>query len=539
MTLSDALHAARMAQEHGDSVSAETAARKALELSGIQERTASRWFPKLTAEQQEAALEAAVILSRALLQQGRWREAVQAGWDLAGMDRKRLVPIKLLEAEAHFRGGDWRCGTPLHVARQLLEDRPEGALQAEVHLAAARYARVLAYYEDAAADLRKAGVMLKQLPEARALWACLEAERGWLAMDWKEDAGAARAHFLRALEFDADHFDARRGMGDVELMREQGEAALRWLGPLESGQDPEVLASIGWAHGYLGDNARGVEYFERAVQRSLAWYGRFHPVTGLALYWFGTFRQSPCEQMAEAVELLERSQVTLLSCVDDDHPWVQGVREILDELRPQRCDTYVSPNAERHEAMRQRVERLRQARVKGLQWDVQPPAAVEDVEAVERVVGRRLPESFRDVLLGFARALRVFYYEEDRGMMGCLEWNLERLLAVHSQFLHWEGSQSAEEWAPWRNRLGVLPVGNGDYVTIDLGSDDGAVLYYDHEWSGMEGAVLAPNFGEFLRRVVYLGAVGDHSYREFLGPDGLDVESDRAREWHAWIYGES
>jgi len=279
------------------------------------------------------------------------------------------------------------------------------------------------------------------------------------------------------------------------------------LRPLESGRDPEVLGVIGWTYGSVGDQARAEEYFERALQRSFEWYGRFHPLTGLVLNWFGSFRLSQGERSAEAVELLERSVVTFRCGLHEDHPWVEGAREMLGELRTRGARVYVSPNAERHEEMRRQVERLRQAPVEGLQLDVQPPAAMEDLEAVERVLGRRLPESFRDVLLGFARAVRVFYYEEDRGMMGGLEWDLERLLTIHVQFLQWEGTQGPEEWTPWRNRLAFLPVGNGDSVTIDLGSEDGAVIYYDHEWSGMEGAVLAPNFGEFLRRVLYLGGI--------------------------------
>ncbi|MBL8179907.1 MAG: tetratricopeptide repeat protein [Bryobacterales bacterium] len=569
MTLSEAMDAARNALTQSDYAALEAAARKALELSGIQERSATQWFPKLTGEKRGAALEAAILLTHALLQQGRWREAVQAGWDLEGMDRKRLAPLKLLEAEAYFREGDWLCDTPLHVARQilrelpaqragssrgtrvsehaggrpglcgLLKDRPEGALQAEVYLAAARYARFLAYYEEAAADLRKAGVILKKLPEDKALWAQWEAERGHLELDWKEEAGTARKHFERALEWDADNFEARKGMGDVASMEGRGEEALEWLRPLESGRDPEVLGAIGWTYGSLGDQARAEEYFERALQRSLEWYGRFHPLTGLVLFWFGSFRLSQGERRAEAVELLERSVATFQCGLHEDHPWVEGAREMVEELRPPGARVYASPNAEWYEEVRRQVEGLRQARVESLQLDVQPPAAVEDVEAVERVLGKRLPESFRDVLLGFARAVRIFYYAEDRGILGCLEWDLERLLPTHVQYLRWEGTQGPEDWTPWRNRLAFLPVGNGDSVTIDLGSEDGAVVYYDHEWGKMQGVALAPNFGEFLRRVLYLGAVGDHSYQEFLGPDGLDVENDRAREWHAWIYGES
>lgn len=548
MTLSEKVSAASEALACGDAVGAERYARSAMQEAGCsdeQSRERGGGLPKWSAEVRELGFQAGLMLQKALHAQGKWAEARRATSGLRGMDWLKLYPILMLEAEASFQAGDWRWGAAANDASFALRGRPDAPQHFEICLAMARYNRRSGFFEAASVELGKAGKLLASFTPDGVTAARYHAERADLAMDWNNDVDGARKELQQALALDASNFAARLTMSDVEF--DEPRRALEWLTPLESSNDPEVLARIGRATGLLGDFRRAEEYLERALSRSRSWYGQLHPITGWVLDQWGCLCEDRLEQgdataglREQMIDCFERACTVLAVNAGADHPWAMAAKESLAQYRPKKATKRSRAVADRYKGWMKLLERL-EKRLPELsagylyKFEIGPPASRGEVEAVESVFGRQLPASFRDAMLGFSGRVRIDCQCDP--YWAYLHWDLQELLTWQSEFQSWEGNIGGEPWDAWRNHLGFLRIDTGDFVVIELGSDDGEVLYFDHEWSGLEGAVLAPNFFEFVDRVIALGGVGHYSYKAFLGDGGLDISTPTARAWRKTVYG--
>ena len=88
----------------------------------------------------------------------------------------------------------------------------------------------------------------------------------------------------------------------------------------------------------------------------------------------------------------------------------------------------------------------------------------------------------------------------------------------------------------WHNKLGIIDVGNGDVIAIDLNNQN--VVYLSHDGADEHGAVLGNDFADYLNNVFLIGASGNESWclAPFLTEDNiLDSDCDNAKEYRELI----
>ncbi|MCI0340660.1 MAG: SMI1/KNR4 family protein [Planctomycetales bacterium] len=179
----------------------------------------------------------------------------------------------------------------------------------------------------------------------------------------------------------------------------------------------------------------------------------------------------------------------------------------------------------------------------------EPPARPKGVEKVERKLGRKLPDSFRRVLLDSSRLVsgswrvpeEIALPEDLRGIgWGECRWGLENLTLLEEHRL-----ESIKQVYPnpkdpvdvvYHQALLWLDIANGDDLGFALGAAaDAPVVYLDHEGGKNHGRVLGENFADFMERWTRLGCPGPEwwAWERFLSADGrlLDPDSPIARRW--------
>ena len=179
------------------------------------------------------------------------------------------------------------------------------------------------------------------------------------------------------------------------------------------------------------------------------------------------------------------------------------------------------------------------------------PASEEEVVAVERALGRRLPVSLRRVFREFSKGFEFSWSFYDQGIPLPLERvysggfekiGLSWLVKAEEERQSWIQAVFSDPHDPysavWHNTLLVIFVGNGDYIGIDVQSDDGFVTYVSHEgYEALHGKVLANNFLDFMNRWSLLGCVGpeDWQLEVFVGENGLDPFGEKGQVWRKWL----
>jgi len=182
------------------------------------------------------------------------------------------------------------------------------------------------------------------------------------------------------------------------------------------------------------------------------------------------------------------------------------------------------------------------------------PAEEDEVLAVERALGRKLPASLRRTFREFSSGFEfnwLFYDEDDKVVPSPVERvysggfekiELNRLVKAEEERQSWIQAVFSDPHDPydavWHNTLLVISVGNGDYIGIDMQSDDGFVTYVSHEgYEALHGKVLANNFLDFMSRWSLLGCVGpeDWQLEVFVDGNGLNPFGEKGRVWRKWL----
>jgi len=181
---------------------------------------------------------------------------------------------------------------------------------------------------------------------------------------------------------------------------------------------------------------------------------------------------------------------------------------------------------------------------------IAPPAAIADLDAIERELALTLPRSLHAFFRhGTAFVDCRYTFEPDGRALDRLRELLPyeirifggALIGPASELPEW--SRSVGEWAEdtwiadspeqkavWKAALPFTALDNGDYLALDLRSDeaDPPVVYLNHD---DESVVIAGSFVDFLRAWERLCYVGPEHWLllEFAAAGGqLDAESDRA-----------
>lgn len=172
---------------------------------------------------------------------------------------------------------------------------------------------------------------------------------------------------------------------------------------------------------------------------------------------------------------------------------------------------------------------------------VEKSATEEEIKLTEQQLGYPLPISFKEVLVKFSKQVELRWSfpdelsilaEFDDIFAGELCWNLDSIedLTEVADSLKDVGDNYGENL---RQKLAFYTVPNGDYLALDLNSnnEDAAVVYWDHEEDSV--TYVADNFIEFIEKFTDLHLIGAEiwQWEIFIDSKGINTDSEIAQKW--------
>ncbi|MEV5111540.1 SMI1/KNR4 family protein [Bacillus sp. LBA3-1-1.1] len=172
---------------------------------------------------------------------------------------------------------------------------------------------------------------------------------------------------------------------------------------------------------------------------------------------------------------------------------------------------------------------------------VEKSATEEEIKLIEQQLGYPLPISFKEVLVKFSKQVELRWSFPDELSIpaefndifaGELCWNLDSIedLTEVADSLKDVGDNYGENL---RQKLAFYTVPNGDYLALDLNSnnEDAAVVYWDHEEDSV--TYVADNFIEFIEKFTDLHLIGAEiwQWEIFIDSKGINTDSEIAQKW--------
>lgn len=172
---------------------------------------------------------------------------------------------------------------------------------------------------------------------------------------------------------------------------------------------------------------------------------------------------------------------------------------------------------------------------------VEKSATEEEIKLIEQQLGYPLPISFKEVLVKFSKQVELRWSFPDELSIpaefndifaGELCWNLDSIedLTEVADSLKDVGDNYGENL---RQKLAFYTVPNGDYLALDLNSnnEDAAVVYWDHEEDSV--TYVADNFIEFIEKFTDLHLIGAEiwQWETFIDSKGINTDSEIAQKW--------
>ncbi|MEW9139011.1 SMI1/KNR4 family protein [Bacillus wiedmannii] len=172
---------------------------------------------------------------------------------------------------------------------------------------------------------------------------------------------------------------------------------------------------------------------------------------------------------------------------------------------------------------------------------VEKSATEKEIKLIEQQLGYPLPISFKEVLVKFSKQVELRWSfpdelsipaEFDAIFAGELCWDLDSIedLTEVADSLKGVGDNYGENL---RQKLAFYTVPNGDYLALDLNSnnEDAAVVYWDHEEDSV--TYVADNFIEFIEKFTDLHLIGAEiwQWETFIDSKGINTDSEIAQKW--------
>jgi cell wall assembly regulator SMI1 len=181
------------------------------------------------------------------------------------------------------------------------------------------------------------------------------------------------------------------------------------------------------------------------------------------------------------------------------------------------------------------------------------PANETDILEIEKKLSYKLPNDFRNILLTVSSHCEFKWFLPDNFSLpdqlrqifcGELHWGTDFILQFNESKDGWikEAFPNIENVYDkvWHNKFVFQEVGNGDYISIDMASENlGKVIYLSHDDGEGHGFVMANSFYDLLRNWTKLGCVGgeDWQWLPFCKDktSGIDPDCDNAKLWYKTI----
>jgi len=177
--------------------------------------------------------------------------------------------------------------------------------------------------------------------------------------------------------------------------------------------------------------------------------------------------------------------------------------------------------------------------------EIAPPAAEEEILIKEKELGIKLPKALREFFLNVSSRIcsNISFELEDEKELpyefyGLINYtqsvvSLQELYITHD----FDDIEQGEYGKVFQNKLDILPIGDGDYVSIDLTSKSGeSVVWVANEEN--EAWEIAPNFIDFFDNWLKVGLADlTNSLIVFCSVDHpLDGNSENAKLWRKIMF---
>lgn len=187
--------------------------------------------------------------------------------------------------------------------------------------------------------------------------------------------------------------------------------------------------------------------------------------------------------------------------------------------------------------------------------EIADKATINELTIIETLLGMKLPEEFKDVLLHFSKRVYFFWSVkapanachlpngnrriEGGGLRDGGIWDLEALLLLNQERLDQIDMMDDDESLPyWENSFVFAKDGSGDYFAIDLNCHPGEVILLTHEDHSFRYP-LGRSFGAFLDNWIKIGCSG-YTVSDFQtfaseGSSYMDYQSESSKLIRKWL----
>lgn len=193
-------------------------------------------------------------------------------------------------------------------------------------------------------------------------------------------------------------------------------------------------------------------------------------------------------------------------------------------------------------------------------WDytdmvVKKPVSDKDFEVLEKDLGIKYPDDFKEVLTKYSSGLLMDWQIENETPLGEFDeifcgagygslWDFSTLRDDYDNIQGWiKGCFSNPEDdydKVWFNKVPFLTVPNGDVIAFgDKTKKGNQVVYLSHEGDEFHGQILGENFIDFINKWTQTGCVGteDMQFEPFYNYQTKSFLSNKATldKWKAWL----
>jgi hypothetical protein len=185
------------------------------------------------------------------------------------------------------------------------------------------------------------------------------------------------------------------------------------------------------------------------------------------------------------------------------------------------------------------------------------PSNIQLIHEVEDKLGIKLPLSFTKIVTEFSSGMEMNWSLPDdeelevplpanlKGIFaGNFSWSLKDIINVEQDRKSWEVevfSNTEDDYdRVWHNKLGLIEVGNGDYIAFDLSIQvDPPIVYLSHDGGEGHGYILGNNFIDFMDRWTRIGCVGCEDWQliPFMNDSstGILADGENAIQWRKFL----
>ncbi|MGL4596270.1 MAG: SMI1/KNR4 family protein [Bacteroidia bacterium] len=158
---------------------------------------------------------------------------------------------------------------------------------------------------------------------------------------------------------------------------------------------------------------------------------------------------------------------------------------------------------------------------------IDKPATLAEIEAVEKQIGKSIPNDLKELFLLSAHVEFSYQFDETlseefrQNFSGDIYWNLHNLVEQYHFFQEFmkasldielnDREAVAITEKVWQDKWPLIDVPNGDVIAV--GCNPSEVVYFSHEGDTMHGKILGTNLWNFLDFYSRIGFAGSEDWQ--------------------------